>query len=142
MSDESHLQRIDDEVQRIVKEHAAYQRDRVEATVRAKGVVDTGTFADSIASAAVNEGLQKARIELSFDRAGRFADMGAGNMYKLGVYMGREERTAHLKGRKGTPAYSKAAYGTLSTLMNLLANMYVPETLNLMKQPLQDERTG
>lgn len=141
MSDDL-TQRINAEAQRIAKEWGPSLRDTVERNVRAKGVVDEGSFADSIAQTTTDEGLLKARTELSFSTHGRMADMGAGNMYKLGQYMGREERTDLLTGRKGNKAYSKAAYGRIGSLTNLLANMYVEEVPTGIKHILEDERTG
>lgn len=139
MSAEQQLSRMDAFLQEEVRAWTAYMEERLRQAVQRKGVVASGTFLRSIAARAVNEGLQQARTELQFDTAGRFADMGAGRAYRLGVYQGRS-REEVLKGRRGNKVYSRTAYGTLSTLMNNLANKYVEELPTLIQQAANDGR--
>jgi hypothetical protein len=55
-------------------------------------------------------------------------DMGAGNGYRKGKFMGDEDRVAFLKGRKPSKWYSRLAWGSVyGTLVNNLANKYVAE---------------
>lgn len=132
------LARMDAFVQAEVEQWTAYMAAQLRAGVARKGIVVSGEFLRTIAARAANEGLQKASVALSFDTAGRFADMGAGNAYRLGKYQGSADRAELLKGRKGNKVYSRTAYGTLSTLMNNMANMYLERVPDLIKQTLTD----
>lgn len=130
-------QRIDQEANRIVNEWGQDLTATTARNVRAQGMVDTGAGADSFSHQAKRNGDLNYQVELSFDRAIRMADQGAGFMYEKGVYQGREERTDMLLGRKGNPAYSRAAYGRISGLVNLLANMHVEEVAEGLKDEIQ-----
>lgn len=131
------LERIDAFVQQEVEQWSRYLLQRMEAGVRRRGIVASGEFLRSLATTAARQGLQRAAVALSFAGHGRFADMGAGNMYHKGAYQGRS-REEVLKGRRGNKVYSRTAYGTLSTLMNNLANKYVDEIPELLKQSMTD----
>lgn len=136
---EERLSRMDAFLQEEVVAWTAYMEERLKAAVARKGIVAEGAFLRSIAAKAANEGLQKAAVALTFDNAGRFADMGAGRAYRLGQYTGRN-RSDVLKGRRGNKVYSRTAYGTLSTLMNNLANKYVEEVPDLIKNSITNGR--
>ena len=132
------LSQVDAFFEEQVVKWTPYMAERLRAGVRRKGIVVSGEFLNTIAARAVINGLQTAETLLKFDTAGRMADMGAGRAYKLGKYQGSADRAELLKGRRGNKVYSRTAYGTLSTLMNNMANMYVERVPDLIKQTLTD----
>ncbi|MBL8000400.1 MAG: hypothetical protein JNL05_00445 [Flavobacteriales bacterium] len=135
------LNRMDAFVQEEVDQWTVYLEQRLRAGVARRGIVVSGEYLRSIAASAARKGLQQAEAELRFATQGRFADMGAGWGYHKGQYiLNAEQKREALKGRKGNKVYSKVAYGTLSTLMNNLANKYVEEIPELIQQAANDGR--
>lgn len=138
MPSEEQLQRMDDFLQEEVRQWTEYLLSRMK--VAAGKTVVSEEYLRSLATSAAEEGLQKAKAELSFSEHGRFADMGAGRMYTKGVYHGDRDARGrqHLIGRKGNKNYSRTAYGTLNGLMEGVANKYLERTPELIKQALTD----
>ena len=118
-----------------VEQWSTWMLDRLRNNVRA-GSNDSAEFLGSLAVRATREALQRYRVQLAFVRHGRFADMGAGRGYIKGQYIGTSQRGEMLKGRRGNKVNSRTAYGTLSTLMNNVANKYIRLAPELIKQTL------
>jgi hypothetical protein len=114
----------------------AFMLERLKANVRSEQVIDSAEFLESIAAKAAQQGLMRYQVELRYARQGRFADMGAGKGYIKGQFQGRLQRGQRLRGRKGNKVYSRTAYGTLSTLMNNVANQYIKLVPDLIKHNL------
>ena len=136
MPSEAELQRMDDFLQEEVRLWTEYLYGRM---VNAAGkTVVSEEYLRSIATRAAAEGLQQARAELSFSEHGRFADMGAGRMYTKGVYHGDRDARGQqmLIGRKGNKNYSRTAYGSLTGLMEAVANKYLSETPEIIKNSI------
>lgn len=122
-----------------VQEWSTWMLARLQQNVRT-GVNDNAEFLGSLAVRATREALQRYRVQLSFVRHGRFADMGAGRGYVKGQYVGTAGRGEALKGRKGNKVYSRTAYGTLGTLMNNVANKYIKLAPELLKQAITHDQ--
>lgn len=75
---------------------------------------------------------------LKFMDHGRMHDMGAGNAYRKGVYVGNRTRTHLLKGRKPSKWYSRLAYGSVyGTLVNNLSNKYIAAVPGELKKAFE-----
>jgi len=99
-------------------------RDRVVA----RNINDSGELLKSLAVVTSGNTLQ-----MSFLDSGRMHDMGAGNGYHKGKFMGSAERAKYLKGRKPSKWYSRLAWGAVyGTLANNIANKYVAEVPKMM----------
>lgn len=131
----SQVEHMDEFLQEEVRLWSEYMLERVRNAVRTGGN-DSGDWLQSLAVTAAKEGLQRAKVELSFRTHGRMADMGAGKGYRKGVYIGRDTRTELHRGRKGSKVYSRTAYGSLRTLMNNVANKYVQLVPELLKKEI------
>lgn len=124
-----------------VEQWSSWMLQRLQQNVRT-GANDNAEFLGSLAVRATREALQRYRVQLSFVRHGRFADMGAGRGYSKGQYIGTAARGEMLKGRKGNKVYSRTAYGTLSTLMHNVANKYIQLAPELIKETLTHGHTN
>jgi len=98
--------------------------------------VASGTTVSSFVCRALGGDGSKDEINALFPDAGRFSDMGAGRGYMLGKYVGRDTRTELHKGRKGHKQYSKTAWGTQGTLINLLANGFIDHVRTNLKDTI------
>lgn len=77
----------------------------------------------------------KNELEMWFQDHGRMHDMGAGNAYHKGKFVGVEQRGRILKGRKGSKWYGPLAWGSVyGTLVNNLANKYIAQVPALLVQ--------
>lgn len=122
-----------------VRKHAIYLREQLVNNFRRKGIVASGQTVNSFVCRALGGNGDRDEIQVLFPDQGRFSDMGAGRAYKLGQYVGRDARTEEHKGRKGHKQYSRTAFGTQSTLLNILANGFIEHTQRELKNTLNTD---
>lgn len=111
-----------------IADFAVYLADLAKQRIVARRIVVDQDLLNSLSVQA-----SKSQFEVWFKDHGRMHDMGAGNGYQKGKFMGTEERGRVLKGRKPSYWYSRLMWGAVyGTLVNNLANKYVAEMPRLL----------
>ena len=131
----SELARIDF-MNEEVRAHARYLQEQLTLNFRQAGIAVSGDTVRGFVCKAMGGTGGHAEIDTLFPLQGRMSDMGAGNAYQLGKYIGRNARTELHKGRKGNKVYSRTAWGTQNTLINNLANKFIEHARVNMKDTL------
>lgn len=135
------LSEIDAFLAEETRRWTVFLRQQLVQNLQRRGVRVSGEWVDNVVANELGAGAGRDIAELLFPTHGRMQDMGAGNGYRLGQYVGKRTNATDLRGRKGSKIYSRTAYGTLNTLINNLANKFVQHTAEGLKHTLSDGRT-
>lgn len=112
---------VQEVLETFATEWIADAKDRITG----RGIVEDGDLLNSVAM-----NVLPGELQALFQDSGRMHDMGAGNGYHKGKFMGPEDRAQFLKGRKPSLWYSRLTYGKIygqGGLVDMLVNTYVKQ---------------
>lgn len=117
------MEDIDTFVQAVLERFSTEWVQQAKERIAGRKIVVDSELLQSVASQVL-----PGEIRAMFAEHGRFHDMGAGNGYEKGKYMGAEERASLLKGRIPSNWYSRLSYGKVygsGGLVDTLSNTYI-----------------